>query len=111
MIEKGRVGARLRGLFLFIVATLAATLQADDQARIYVYARRDTAARSWMSISCGNAVVAEIKQGTFFAITLAPGQYTLVSENGIPLPIEARAGEELFLRLDWNYGVGRPPIP
>src|SRR5258708_30771389 len=61
------------------------TLEAEDQARIYVYARRDTAARSWMSISCGNAVVAEIKQGTFFAIMLAPGQYTFLSERGVPL--------------------------
>ena len=111
MIEKGRAGASLRGLFLFIVAALAATLQADDQARIYVYARRDTAARSWLSISCGNAVVAEIKQGTFFAITLAPGQYTFLSERGVPLSVDPHSGEELFLRLDWNYGVGRPPIP
>src|SRR5258707_9980710 len=93
-----------------LAVTSTFTLEAEDQARIYVYARRDTAARSWMSISCGNAVVAEIKQGTFFAITLATGQYTFVSENGIPLPIEARAGEELFLRLDWNYAIGRPPI-
>jgi hypothetical protein len=87
------------------------TLEADDQARIYVYARRYTAARSWLSISCGSAVVAEIKEGTFFAITLAPGQYTFFSEKGVPLPINGQAGEELFIRLDWNYGVGRPPIP
>ena len=99
-----------RAIRIGIVAALAATLQADDQARIYVYARRDTAARSWMAISCGNAVVAEIKQGTFFAIMLVPGQYTFFSERGVPLSVNAHSAEELFLRLDWNYGVGRPPI-
>jgi hypothetical protein len=101
----------LRGLFLFIVATLPVTLQADDQARVYVYARRGTAAGSWMSISCGNVVAAEIKRGTFFAITLPPGRYTFLGENGVPLPIDTHSGEELFLRLDWNYGLDRAPIP
>jgi hypothetical protein len=100
-----------RAIRISIVAALAVTLQADDQARIYVYARRDTAARSWMSISCGSAVVAEIKQGTFFAITLQPGQYTFLGERGVPLSVDTHSGEELFLRLDFNYGVGRPPIP
>jgi hypothetical protein len=100
-----------RAIRICIVAVLAGALHADDQARIYVYARRNTAARSWMSITCGSAVVAEIKRGTFFAITLQPGQYTFLSESGVPLPVDPHSGEELFLRLDWNYGVGRPPIP
>lgn len=94
-----------------LAAALAVTLQADDQARIYVYARRGTAARAWMPISCGNAVAAEIKEGAFFAITLPPGQYTFLGGNGAPLPIDAHSGEELFLRLDWNYGLDRAPIP
>src|SRR5438270_2241780 len=72
-----------------LAAALAVTfLQADDQARIYVYARRGSAARSWMSISCGSAVAAEIKQGRFFAITLPPGRYTFLGGNGAPLPLD-----------------------
>jgi hypothetical protein len=93
--------------------TLAAAfpLPADNSARIYVYARRTTAARSWLQISCGSAVVAELKQGVFFAIKVASGRHTLFVENGVPLSIDARSGEEFFVRLDWNYGIGRPPIP
>jgi hypothetical protein len=29
----------------------------------------------------------------------------------VPLSIDVRSGEESFLRLDWNYGIDRRPIP
>ncbi|HLK65965.1 MAG TPA: hypothetical protein VKU19_21165 [Bryobacteraceae bacterium] len=64
-----------------------------------------------MAISCGGSVVAELKQGTYFAINLAPGKYAFSVEGGIPLFVDVSAGEESFVRLDWNYDVGRPPIP
>ncbi len=76
-----------------------------------MYAQRDTAARSWLPISCGSSVVAEIKQGTFFAISVPPGRYALCVKNGVPLPVEVHASEESFVRLDWDYEVGRSPIP
>jgi hypothetical protein len=94
---------------LFLASALS--LVPEDATRIYVYAQRDTAARSWIAISCGSAVVAELKQGTFFAINVAPGAYTLLVDKGVPLSIEAPPGEESFVRLDWNYGIDRPPIP
>ena len=42
---------------------------------------------------------------------LAPGRYTVGTKIGVPAFIEVRSGEEAFLRLGWNYQVGRPPIP
>jgi hypothetical protein len=102
-----------KGICVVAIAALASALAllAEDTARIYVYAQRDTAARSWIAISCGNAVVAELRRGTFFAINVAPGAYTLFVDNGIPLSIEAHSGEESFVRLDWNYAIDRAPIP
>jgi hypothetical protein len=94
-----------------IAVTLASsTLLGDDTARVYVYARRETAARSWLSISVGDVVVAEVKQGLFFAISLAPGRHTLSVVGGLPLPIDVGSGEKSFVRLDWNYGMDRGPI-
>ena len=92
---------------------LAAALPtlAENPTRIYVYAQRDTAARSWLSISCNSVVVAELQRGAFFAINVEPGPYMLSVEKGVPLSIDARAGEESFVRLDWSYGIDRPPIP
>jgi hypothetical protein len=39
------------------------------------------------------------------------GQYTLSLDDGVPLIIEAHAGEQGFVRLDWSYGIDRVPIP
>jgi hypothetical protein len=106
---------RTRHAFTSVVpiAALASALALppQDATRIYVYAQRDTAARSWIAISCGGAVVAELKRGTFFAINVAPAAYTLFVDKGVPLSIDAHPGEESFVRLDWRYGMDRPPIP
>ncbi len=84
---------------------------AAHAGRIYVYAPRETAARSWLGITCGGLVVAELRRGILFAIDVPPGRQTLSTEEGVPISVELRAGEEAFVRLDWNYEVGRPPIP
>jgi len=94
-----------------IALATALPMLAEDSARIYVYAQRDTAARSWRSISCNGVVVAELKRGTFFAINVEPGRYTLLVEQGVPLTVDVRSGEESFVRLDWSYGIDRSPIP
>ncbi len=100
---------RLKALAgLLLVASLPGL--AEDAARVYVYARRETEARSWTAVSCGGAAAAEVKQGHFFALTLAPGRYSLSVENGVPLSVDAAAGEDSYVRLDWHYQVGRPPI-
>ncbi|MGJ5817027.1 hypothetical protein [Paludibaculum fermentans] len=83
---------------------------AEDSARVYVYARRETEARSWIAVSCGGAVAAEVKQGHFFTLRLTPGRYSLSVADGVPLALGAVAGEDSFVRLDWHYQVGRPPI-
>jgi hypothetical protein len=100
---------QVRALAL-VTVVLAAALAAEDPTRIYVYARRDTAARSWISISCDNSVVAEVRQGTFFAVNVAPGKHALLTEGGVPSFVDLAAGKEIFVRLDWDYGIGRPPI-
>jgi hypothetical protein len=101
---------RVSAIPAFVLAA-ALALPAEDFARIYVYARRETAARSWLAVSCGGAVVAELKRGFFFAIRVSPGPYSAGVENGVPLSVEVSKGEEAFVRLDWNYSVGRAAIP
>jgi hypothetical protein len=47
----------------------------------------------------------------FFAIDVPPGRHSLGTEAGVPTFIDVHSGEEAFVRLNWNYQVGRPPIP
>ncbi|MBN9656562.1 MAG: hypothetical protein J0H49_00200 [Acidobacteria bacterium] len=102
-------------LRLFALGLLPLLMQlpgwGEDSGHVYVYARRETEARSWIKVSCGGAVAAEVRQGTFFALSLPPGRYSLSVDGGVPLPIEAIAGNDAFVRLDWHYEEGRPPVP
>ena len=98
----------MRVAALILIALIAT---ASDSARIYVFSRRDTPAKSWMSVSCGNAAVADIKQGFFFALNVEPGSYTLSVKNGVPRNVQIHPGEDIFLRLDWDHGIDRDPIP
>jgi hypothetical protein len=99
--------------FAIVTAILLAlgSTAAADHARIYVYAQRQTAARSWLPITCDGSVVAELKQGRFFAIDVPPGRHSLGTGQGVPGFLEAAAGGESFVRLNWHYETGRPPIP
>ena len=101
---------RFVSIALVSLASVGSVL-AQDLARIYVYAQRQTAARSWLPISCDSAVIAKLKRGTFFAINIAAGRHIINEENGIPVFVDARPGEESFIRLDWNFKSGRAPIP
>jgi hypothetical protein len=102
---------QVRALVLVtVVFATVPTAPAEDPTRIYVYARRDTAARSWVSISCDNSVVAEVRQGFFFAVNVEPRKHALSAEGGVPLFVDLTAGKEIFVRLDWDYKTGRPPI-
>lgn len=85
--------------------------RAGDLARIYVYVQLETPARSWFPVSCDGAVVAEIKRGRFFAIDVAPGRHMLTEEKGVPTFVDARSGQESFVRLNWHFEVGKPAIP
>ena len=84
---------------------------ATTLGRVYVYAQRSTPARSWLPVFCGEAAVAAFKEGCFFAPPLPPGRYTFSVENGVPRSIDVEPGTDLYLRLDWNHRIGRPPIP
>jgi hypothetical protein len=76
------------------------SLLAADSARVYVYARWETPARSWLPISCDGEVVAKLKQGTLFAIDVTPGRHNLGSDRGVPVFVDVRSGDEVFVRLD-----------
>ena len=84
--------------------------RAEGLARIYVYAQSETPARSWIPISCDGTVVAKLKRGRFFAVNVAPGQHMLSDERGIPVFVDARSGEESFVRLEWHIEVDKPVI-
>lgn len=103
------MASRLMTLACLLLAILP-LCEAEDPAHVYVYARRETEARSWIAVSCSGAGTAEVKQGFFFALNLVPGRYSLNVENGVPLTIDVAPGEETFVRLDWHYEVGRRPI-
>src|SRR5438876_12073367 len=81
-----------------------------DLARIYVYVPMEAAARSWFPISCDSTVVAKLKRGRFFAVNVAPGRHMLSDEKGVPVSVDARSGEESFVRVDWRMEVGGPAI-
>jgi hypothetical protein len=84
---------------------------ADDLSRVFVYAQRETPARSWTPVGCDGENIAEVKRGFFFSVTLRPGRHLLSLEGGVPISIDVRSGVETFVRVDWNYDVRRPPIP
>ena len=89
---------------------LAFTAQASDQGRIFVYAQRETPARSWLTVTLDGKPCADIKRGYFFTLNVDAGRHTIALGQGIPLTIEVRHGEDSFVRLDWNHGQGRGPI-
>jgi hypothetical protein len=101
-------------VYIAIVAVVALMLlpsaRAEGLARIYVYVQLETPARSWFPISCDGTVVAKLKRGRFFAVNVAPGRHMLGDEKGVPVFVDARAGEESFVRLGWRMEVGGPAI-
>ena len=99
-------------LITAVALMTSASARAEDSARIYVYAQRETPARSWLPISCDGTVVAKLKRGRFFAITVTPGRHTLSDEKGVPVVVKARSGKDSFVRLEWlNGDVGGPSLP
>lgn len=96
---------------VFLVLLLSQYATPQGLGRIYVYAQRETAARSWRPISCDGAVVAKIKRGTFFAINARPGRHVLNDAKGVPVFVDVTAGREVFVRLDWQIEGGEPAAP
>lgn len=104
-----------RSAHIIIVAALSLIVprlaRAEDPARIYVYVQRETPVRSWFPVSCDGIVVAEIKRGRLFAINVGPGRHMLSEEKGVPAFVDASAGRDSFIRLNWHIEVGQPAIP
>lgn len=78
-------------------------------AWIFIYAQRGTEASSWIAVSSRAGVVAELKEGRFFAIEAEPGRHAFATAKGVPMVVEV-GGEDVFLRLDWNFDVRRRPV-
>jgi hypothetical protein len=83
----------------------------EELARIYVYAQRETPARSWRPIWCDGVVVAKIRRGAFFALNVPPGRHLLSVSQGVPLFVNVKTGAETFVRLDWTLEMGETPTP
>ncbi|MBN8730037.1 MAG: hypothetical protein J0L64_05805 [Acidobacteria bacterium] len=96
-----------------LAAASAAGPQATPQgpARIFVYSLRETAAHLWMPVTFDGEIAAEVRRGTFFTIACDPGPHVLIIEQGVPVAVEARPDRPAYVRLDWNYQLGRRPIP
>ena len=94
-----------RALYALLFASLA------HAETVYLYAQRETPARSWIPVYVDGAPAADLRRGAFFALHLPPGRHSFTIETGVPLTVELRKGESAHLRLDWNHHLNRPPIP
>ena len=103
IVNNKRVPAR--AFYALLLASLA------HAETVYLYAQRETPARSWLPVYVDGAPAADLRRGTFFAVQLPPGRHSFTIETGVPLAVELRKGESAHLRLDWNHHQGRPPIP
>lgn len=97
------MSARL--LYILVFASLASA------QTVYIYAQRDTPARSWLPVSVDDTPTAELRRGSFFAVNLPPGPHSVTLKNAVPISFELTPAELVYLRLDWNHHLNRPPIP
>jgi len=88
---------------------LLALFASQDSARIFVYAQRESAARSWRPILCDGILVAKLKRGNFFAINVPPGRHMLSVANGVGTFVNATVGNDSFVRLDSQIEIGESP--
>src|SRR5262249_3174102 len=97
---------------LVFVALLSTTItQSENASRIFVYAQQETATHRWQPVMCDGALVARIKNGTFFAIDVAPGRHVLYLKDGVPAFIDLKPGDEAFVRIASQMNLGQPTVP
>jgi hypothetical protein len=72
----------------------------EPLGQIYVYANWELPEHKWVEIARDDETVAKVKAGRFFVMNVPPGRHTVSARDGIPVFIETRSGEKLFLRLD-----------
>lgn len=97
--------------FTIALMLIASSAAAEDATRIYVYALRNTPARSWMPVFCDGQVMADVRAGAYFAINIPAGRHILSIDPGVPLPIDIGSNETKFIRVDWHHEIGKQPIP
>ncbi|BDC52903.1 hypothetical protein F183_A52180 [Bryobacterales bacterium F-183] len=93
------------GLLFAAFAALA------EETHVFMYAQRDTPARSWLTVFCNDTPVAKIKKGRFFALALPAGSYTLGIGQGVPYPLTVQSARDQYIRVEWHHHMGRAPIP
>jgi hypothetical protein len=88
------------------ILTLLPTLRAESLARVYIFAAWESSYRSWVPVVCDGVLVAKVKRGRFLAINVSPGQHMLTVKDSLPVFVNLRPGEEIFVQLS-----GKSPIP
>jgi hypothetical protein len=81
-----------------------------ESNHIYVYADPHAAVSSWQPVSCDGGVVAKIKKGTFFALTMASGRHTCAIADGTPTFVVVDPHRDIFLRVEEYVVVGEPRV-
>jgi len=92
----------------FLILLCNSSARSQGLGTLYVYADHHTEAKSWRPIFCDSVLVAKLKQGTFFAVNLPPGQHVLSDGKGTPAIIDAVAAKPKFIHLSWVYQLGQP---
>jgi len=80
---------------LIALATIQAALSGKS-SYIYVYADPHVAASSWQPVSCDGVIVARIKRGNFFALTVASGRHACAIDNGPPTFVVIEPNQDVF---------------
>ena len=83
--------------FLLASAVAQVVGAQDNAALIYVYALWEVPHRAAIPIYCDGALVAKVKRGHFFVISVSPGNHELERKGSVPLIVDAKAQENSFV--------------
>lgn len=95
-----------RLLFAAVIAGLSLFAAAQDSAKVFVYCPWEAPRHARLTISMDDAPMAEIQSGRFFVINVKPGKHVLMAGEGVPLAIDPKASQELFVLLARDIAVG-----
>jgi len=96
----GAVKAAFCIFIILAIQGLAIGEGAEQRTGIFIYSSWEYPARSWVPVSCDGTLVAKVKRGRFFSINVGPGTHTLTQNDGIPLVVNARPGQQIFVQLE-----------
>ncbi len=84
-------------VFLLPSSFAQVELAPENDALIYVYSLWEAPHRSAVPIYCDGVLVAKVKRGYFFVISLPPGIHELEQKGSVPLIVDAQAKEKSFV--------------